>query len=475
VNILFLASEVTPFSKTGGLADVAGALPAALARRGHQVTVVSPRYPSVRGPLEEGPKLKVRFPWGALGAQLRLVASAPGLTHCFVDTPEFFDRPGLYGEGQREYADSASRFAFFTRAALEGALALGPAADIVHCNDWQTGLAPLWLRRDLQGAYGQARSVMTIHNLAYQGNFSKYEVGNLGLSWGDFTFLGFEFWDQLSFLKAGLVYADALSTVSPSYAQEICTPGGGFGLDGVLRQRAGALVGILNGIDDEAWNPATDAALSDPYGPDSLDRKVRVRAALLERLRLSDVQPGRPLFGHIGRMVYQKGADLLQAALPPFLEAGAGIAVLGSGEAGLEAGWHRLAARFPGRVSVTVGHNDDLAHQLEAGVDAFLMPSRFEPCGLNQMYSLRYGTVPVVSAVGGLRDTVVDAAAPGGDGFLFWPPDVGPLRHALGRTLEAFAQPHVWRDLQRQGMSRDFSWREPAARYEALYERLRAG
>jgi starch synthase len=467
MRVLFLASEVAPFSKTGGLGDVAGALPAALAALGHEVQVVSPLYQLVPrdGLVEEPGGLSLQFPFGGVSVRFRSRASAERLTHVFVDVPECFERDRLYG-----YPDDARRFTAFTMAALSHAQACGFVPDVVHGNDWPVGLAALALCRGYAHTpLGRARTVFTIHNLAYQGNFPKSEVEALGLPWSLFTVDGVEFYDQLSFMKAALRTFDVLTTVSPSYAQEIQTPLGGHGLDGVLRSRAKDLHGILNGVDVREWNPATDVLLPARFTGVDLSGKAVCRAALLEAYGLEPARPDQPVFGVVGRMVEQKGVDLLQAVLPRVLEQGARAVVLGSGEPAFEAKWRELAARFPTRLGVRVGFDNVLAHLIEAGSDFFLMPSRFEPCGLNQMYSLLYGAVPVVREVGGLRDTVVDISRSGGTGIVFSEPTAEGLARAVLRAIELFRQPDAYRQVQRRGMAQDFSWERSAKAYEALY------
>lgn len=472
MRILFPASEVEPFSKTGGLADVAGALPQALAARGHEVRVVTPLYRSVPrdGLVETGRRVTLEFPFGPVTVRTWETSPAKGVTTVFIDVPALFDRPGLYGESTTDYADNARRFSVLTMAALTDAQAVGFVPDVLHCHDWQTGLGPLALKRGYTKVFPDARSVLTIHNLAYQGGFAKSTVPELGIPWTDFTPGGVEYWDHLSFLKAGIVFADAVTTVSPTYADEITTFQGGMGLDGVLRAKRGGVTGIVNGIDTTEWNPATDVYLPARFSDVDLSGRAVCRAKLLEEARLPPPTAGMPLFGVIGRMVEQKGADLLHAALPVFLEHGASVVVLGSGAPALEQGWKLLEARYPMRVSVRIGYDTGLAHLIEAGSDFFLMPSRFEPCGLNQLYSQRYGCVPIVHAVGGLADTVDDVKGGHGTGLAFRGATVDAVQGALRRALELFRAP-AFTEVQRRGMRRDFSWDVSAAKYEDVYER----
>jgi starch synthase len=467
MRILFLSSEVAPFSKTGGLGDVAGALPSALAALGHEVVVVTPLYGDISraGLTEEPHRLSLTFPFGGVSARFFARASEAGLTHVFVDVPQYFQRAGLYG-----HPDDARRFAAFTMAGLSYAQARGFVPDVVHGNDWPVGLAALALKRGYgHTALGRARTVFTIHNLAYQGNFPRGEMEALGLPWSLYTVDGVEFYDQLSFMKAALKTFDVLTTVSPSYAQEVQTREGGHGLDGVLRARAADVHGILNGVDVREWNPATDVLLPARFTSLDLSGKAQCRVALLEAYGLEPPAAGQPVFGVVGRMVEQKGVDLLLEALPRLLEQGARAVVLGSGEPRFEQRWRHLAERFPYRLGVRVGFDNGLAHLIEAGSDFFLMPSRFEPCGLNQMYSLLYGSVPVVREVGGLRDTVVDVAGGEGTGIVFSELAAEGLSRALFRAVELFRRPDEYLKVQRRGMVQDFSWARSARQYVQLY------
>lgn len=465
LRILFLSSEVAPFSKTGGLGDVSGALPWALSARGHQVRVVTPLYrgvPRTTLQLLGGP-LSLEFPFGAVDVRLYRAPADGELL--FVDAPGLFDRAEYYG-----YPDDARRFAVFSMAALAFAQRDGFEADVVQANDWPTGLALLALRTGFAHTpLGRARRVFTIHNLAYQGLFPKRELEPLGIPWELFSSAGVEFWDQLSFMKAGLMSADLITTVSPTYAREIQTPTFGAGLDGLLRHRASSLHGILNGVDVKEWNPATDVFLPQQYTVTELAGRARCRAELIASCRLDAPVPGMPLFGVIGRMAAQKGADLMQAALPKLLEQGASAIVLGSGEASLQDAWLALAVKHPRRLAVRVGFDNSLAHRIEAGSDFFLMPSRFEPCGLSQMYSLIYGSIPVVHGVGGLRDTVKDLKEPDANGIVFDQPTPQALFGALVRAVELFRDPAAHAVVQRRGMTRDFSWTGAAREYERLF------
>ena len=466
MRILFLSSEVGPFSKSGGLGDVSGALPSALAMLGHEVRVVTPLYRSVKadGFVPEPAPLTLSFPFGEVEAHFRKAEIEPRYTVVFVDVPEFFNHPGYYG-----LPNDARRFGSFTMAGLSWAQREGFDADVAWFNDWPTGLGPLALTTGYAHTpLGRAKTVFTIHNLAYMGNFPSTEMAALGIPWSRFTMDGVEFYHQLGFLKAGLRLADVLTTVSPTYAAEIQTPEGGVGLDGLLKTRASKLHGILNGVDVREWNPATDVLLPARYSATDLAGRATCRDALFPAFGIDPPQPGMPVFGAVGRMVGQKGADLMQAALPRFLEQGAAAVVLGTGEPGLEQGWRALHARYPRRLGLHIGFDNALAHLVEAGTDFFLMPSRFEPCGLNQMYSLMYGAVPIVRAVGGLKDTVQDLSSPDGTGIVFGLPTEEALSKAMMRAVDLFRDPPRHQRVQARGMAQDFSWAAAARKYEEL-------
>jgi len=475
MHILMVLSEAMPFSKTGGLGDVGGALPGALARSGSRVTVVVPRYPGS----PSGRRVAAFDPgaWlGCPGVQVLDYDDQPGVTVRFVDCPAYFQREGIYGTGTGDYPDNHLRFGLLSRVAMESALRLDEPVDVIHAHDWQAGLAPAYarLRFAAHPRIRRAASVFTIHNLAYQGLFPREVLPSLDLGWEAFTDAGLEFWGRVSFLKAGIAYADVITTVSRRYAAEIQTAEQGFGFEGVLRHRASSLVGILNGIDPDVWNPAADPFLPAPYAADDLSGKALARTALVRAAGLSpEPPPGTPVIGMVSRMVDQKGLDIIAAAMPDLLALDAAFVILGTGQAKYQDMWRRLAAQYPGRVAVTVGFSEERAHLIEAGADLFLMPSRFEPCGLNQMYSLRYGTVPVVRATGGLDDTIVqvDDVTGEGTGFKFteYSPAamVATLRYALGW----FRRPDDWRRIQRAGMRLDHSWLSAAGEYGKVYER----
>jgi len=482
-RILMVSPEAVPFAKTGGLGDVAGALPLALARLGHDVTLVLPRYRGIDGgtvverlPLTVGGRrFDVTFVEHALADRARAI---------LVQCPELYDRPGYYGVGNNDYPDNALRFALLARAALEFGARGDVGPDVVHAHDWQAGLIPAYLRSSFSGrpGLGGAATVFTIHNLAYQGVFPPSTMPALDLGWELYGIEGLEFWGRVSFLKAGINFSDIVTTVSPRYAREIQTAEFGFGFEGILSRRSDRVIGILNGIDVDVWDPGRDPYLPQPYGPDTIDGKRASKRALLETMGLPVTAEtlARPIVGMVSRLVDQKGFDLLAAIGEGLLGMDATFVLLGSGESRYQDGWLSLHERAPDRVGVHFGFDERIAHLIEAGADIFLMPSRFEPCGLNQMYSLRYGTVPVVRAVGGLDDTVDhwNSRTNTGTGFKFWDHSPGALRASLKQAMDLYHSPEKWRAVQRAGMARDFSWEVSAAEYAKAYERairLRAG
>jgi starch synthase len=477
LEIVHVASECEPFAKTGGLADVVGALPPALARAGHKVSVVLPGY---RGALAlakdarpSGQPIDVPAPLGAYRLT-PLSCERDGVTVTFLRCDELFDRTGLYGTGGRDYTDNGLRFAAFSRAAATLVRLGVPRPHILHAHDWQAGIA-VALVATTHPRPQRPRTVFTIHNLAYQGNHDGRIFPLLGLPPETYSVAGVEYYGDVGFLKAGLVYADALTTVSPTYAREILTPELGRGLDGVLRGRARGVRGILNGIDAAAWDPATDAALPARFSRDDLAPRRVVKAALLAELGL-DPDVTRPLVATVARMDVQKGFDLIVEAAPDLVARGALLAVLGTGDQGLEQRVGELAQRHPGRVAARFAFDPALAKRFYGGADIFLVPSRFEPCGLNQLYAMRYGAIPVVRRTGGLADTVEDADEhpATGTGFLFDRPNGPALLEAIDRALAAFADPARREAIQRRGMSLDHSWDGPAREYTKLYEELLA-
>lgn len=477
MKIVHVASEVFPYVKTGGLADAVGALAATLAERGHEVAVFLPGYrkalehPSARGAER---RLRLRIEMGDRFASCDVLALtvAPRLTLYFVCREEFFDRQGIYGNGERDYEDNDNRFICFAKAVVETLRLLDLKADIVHAHDWPTGLIPLFLRyaERRHGVMLALRTVFTVHNIAFQGVFPMKSFARTNLPDELMGIDGLEYYGQMSFMKGGLLFADHLTTVSPQYAREIQTPEFGCGLDGVIQSRAADLVGLLNGIDTTVWNPATDPVLAARYSADDLSGKAACRADLLRRLGLDAAFPG-PVFGMVARLTEQKGVALVLANRRFFESSPVALVVLGSGDARLEAGMRDLVAAMPGRASLVTRLDEEMSHLVEAGADFFLMPSLFEPCGLNQMYSQAYGTVPLVSRVGGLVDTVVDLAddPANGTGIMFRPTAAG-LAEGLERAVALHRDASALQAVRRRGMRRDFSWRRAALGYERLYQ-----
>jgi len=474
LRILFATSEMAPWVKTGGLGDVAAALPAALRAAGLDVRVLLPFYPALRAAFPDAAPLAVLPPaTSGLPPVLLLGAEADGLPLILVDCPALFDRPGnpyLDAHG-RDWPDNGLRFGLFSRVAARLGQPDSPLAwqpDVVNAHDWQSALAPAFLHYE-----GGAASVVTIHNIAFQGCFAPDLCATLGLPDAAWRFDGVEYHGQLSFLKAGLQLATLINTVSPTYAREIGDEAFGYGLAPLLRHRAGDLRGILNGIDTALWNPATDPALAAPYAANRLAAKRDNKAALQAETGL-DQAADRPLFGVVSRLTHQKGLDLVLTLGEGITGLPAQLVILGNGEKELEAGFRALAERHPGQVAVRIGFDEGLAHRIEAGADAFLMPSRFEPCGLNQMYSLRYGTPPVVRATGGLADTVVDVgpatlADGSANGFVVAGDTAHDLWLALERAAACWRDRALWRRLQQNGMRRDLSWKHAARDYITLY------
>ena len=470
MKILFATSEATPLIKTGGLADVSGALPPALREIGVDCRVLLPGYPKVLeklGPAETVATVPT-LP-GSPDARL-LLGQLPGTdTPLYVlDLPAAFQRGGgPYSDvAGHDFADNAWRFAVLSRVAALLASDQSPLdwrPDLLHCNDWQTGLAPAYL--NFLGR--PVPSVITVHNLAYQGIFPPHALHGLGLPPESFSIHGVEYYGNLSFLKAGLYYADRITTVSPTYAEEIQRDPLGMGLQGLLTDRRGTLRGILNGIDPREWNPSADPHLPDKYSARGLAGKKRCKQQLQQEMGLAQ-DADAPLFGVIARMTHQKGLDLVLAVAEGIVHRGGQLIMLGTGDKALEQAVRDTAARHPGRVACFIGYDEGLSHRIEAGSDAFLMPSRFEPCGLNQMYSLRYGTPPVVHATGGLRDTVQD----GVNGFVFDAPTAHALWVAVVRALALYADPAAWKRMVRAGMAQDFSWTHSAKDYEAMYREV---
>ena len=475
LQVLQVASEVFPLIKTGGLADVVGALPAALAHEGMEVRTLVPGYPAVTAALR--PDAVHELP-DLFGGPARVLAgTAGGLAVFCLDAPHLYDRTGgpYAGLNGADWPDNAQRFAALSRAGAliaRGAVP-GYAPAMVHAHEWHTGLLPAYLH---YGGTGRPGTVFTVHNLASQGCFPASLLGSLGLPEAAFTVDGVEFYGGIGMLKAGLQLSDRITTVSPSYAAEIQTPADGMGLDGLLRARRGVLSGILNGIDGAVWDPAHDDHIPVTYSVNRLRRRTRNKAALQQRMEL-DPDPGALLCGVVSRITGQKGLDLLLQALPGLLARGAQVVMLGTGDTLLQSGFATVAQANPGRVAVYLGFDEGLAHAIQAGADALLMPSRFEPCGLTQLCALRYGAIPLVARVGGLSDTVVDAndaglAAGVATGIQFTPVDQAGLDRALDRLVRLWADPKVWAQVQRNGMRSEVGWTAPARAYAALYREV---
>jgi len=466
-----VASEATPFVKTGGLADVLGSLPPELKALGHDVAVVLPWYRESR--VGESDCVLEHVPvWlGTKSYLMRLhVSVVRGVPHYLVECPALFDRDGVYVAVDGEFPDNHIRFAALSRAALVVARRLF-RPDVLHCHDWQAALAPVFLRSALANdpTFLGVRTLLTIHNLGYQGVFARWQLGEAGLDGSVFHPGGVEFYGDVNLLKGGIASSDAVSTVSKGYAKEIQTPEFGFRLDGLLRERADVLFGILNGVDYSVWNPETDPFLPVNYSPRDLQGKRACKSELLRHVGLPGEAMERPLVGIVSRFASQKGFDLLEEAAADLAAEDLSLVALGAGERSYEALFMGLAARYPDRVAVRIAYDDPLAHKIEAGSDIFLMPSRYEPCGLNQIYSLRYGTVPVVRATGGLDDTIDSST-----GFKFEDYSAAALVAALQAALAAYREPEGWRRLMLNGMAKDYSWRTSAVEYAGLYRRLAA-
>ena len=473
LKVLSVASEVFPLIKTGGLADVIGALPGALVREDVDMRTLLPAYPSVKAklggaePIHEYPDL--------FGGAARIIAGrTAGLEIFALDAPHLFDRPGnpYLGPDGTDWPDNARRFAALARAGAD--IGLGAIAafepDILHAHDWQAGLAPAYLRYSGRRAPG---SLVTVHNLAFQGHFPISQFWELGLPESALTVDGVEYYGGVGYLKAGLLLADVITTVSPTYAREIQTPEFGMGLDGLLRTRSGVVHGIRNGIDERIWDPSTDPALVQTYSPIRIDMRGRNKTALQTKLRLAR-SVDRPLFAVVSRLTQQKGLDLFLRALPRILDQGGQLAVLGSGERSLQSSFGDLASSRPDQASCVFRYDETLAHLFQSAADFIVVPSRFEPCGLTQLCALRYGAAPIVSRVGGLADTVIDAndaalAAGVGTGFQFAPLSVEALGGAIDRAIAVYHDPSAMRRMQLNGMRADVTWRGPATRYADLY------
>jgi starch synthase len=478
MNILLASSELFPYSKTGGLADMVGALGKALAVDGHVVRVVTPLYKGIREKHKglESANIEIKLLLGSRTVTARVFSAqpVPNLMIYFIDQSEFFDRPALYGEGSRDYPDNAARFIFFSKCAVFLARALPDPPQVVHVHDWQVGLVPLMIRhQELSSGWPSAPgTVLTIHNLAYQGVFPYWDYNLTNLPGEYFNTAGVEFYGQMNCLKAAIVYGDMITTVSPRYAREITTEQYGCGLDGVLRSRHDRLVGILNGVDYSEWNTEKNPFLKFTYGDGDLTGKAAQKAALQQEMGLP-VAAEIPLFGTISRLADQKGIDIEIAALEEMLSSPMQFVALGSGAPEFERGFRRLAERYPDKVAVKIGYDHGLSHRIEAGGDFFIMPSRFEPCGLNQMYSLRYGTIPIVRVTGGLDDSVTDITEnlDAADGIKFVEYSARALTKAIRKALVLYENQALLDHYRHNAMRVDYSWEHTTHEYEAVFER----
>jgi len=473
VRIVFVASEGVPFSKTGGLADVVGALPKALAKLGHQLEVVLPRYRMTKPGKPEPTLQSLTLPLGEgfKFASIQNAGVAGGVQTWLVESPSLFDRAGLYQEEGEDYPDNPQRFAAFSFAALELMKRSGTPPDIIHCHDWQSALVPIYLRNLYhEDEYFRKTSVVfTIHNVGYQGLFPAAILPQISLPADLFTMDFLEYYGKVNLLKGGIVFSDFITTVSRKYAEEIQTAEFGCGLEGAFRARKARLRGILNGVDYDLWDPATDELIAARYSAENMSGKTACKKALLERMGVKEPALDRPVIGIVSRFAPQKGFDLIAKIAERLAAADVCIVALGTGDPVYEELFRRMATAFPEKFLVAVAYDNTLAHQIEAGSDMFLMPSRYEPCGLNQIYSLKYGTVPVVRATGGLDDTIEAFDGQSGTGFKFSTYTGDALFGAVEQALAAYRQPAVWRRVVHNGMLKDFSWGRSAEQYLEVY------
>lgn len=478
MHIAFVASECVPYSKTGGLADVVGALPRALAALGHQVSVYLPRYRQTKLTDPETVVRSITVPFDDKYRFCSVVTrgTTGGVRFYFVDYPDYFDRDALYGTAAGDYSDNAERFALFSRAVLEASKVLG-VPQIFHCHDWQSALVPVMLRTLYaeDPAFRDVGTVFTIHNLGYQGLFPPEILPLLMLPWDLLTISKMEFYGQVNFLKGAIVFADYITTVSKKYSQEIQTTEYGFGLEGVLRNRASTVTGILNGVDYDEWSPQTDKFIAAKYSPQNLSGKELCKKDLLNVFGVPQADSKLPVIGIVSRFAAQKGFDLIAQVMDRLAREEMIMVVLGTGDKPYEEMFQRLNKQFPNKIAIKLAFDNAIAHKIEAGADMFLMPSRYEPCGLNQIYSLKYGTVPVVRATGGLDDTIEpwDARTGKGTGFKFAEYTGEALLATVKQALVAFRDQASWHTLMRNGMARDFSWGASAREYGKVYERVR--
>ena len=481
LKVLFLSPEAVPFAKTGGLADVAGALPNALKQLGADVRMALPFYRIVRErdlqTRQLLKNLKVSLGTETLTAGVLETQTEGGVPVSLIEREDLYDRPNLYGNPMGDYYDNLERFTFFAHAALKTAEALSFKPDVIHCNDWQTGLVPALLKGPYKNNafFRETPVVFTIHNLGYQGLFSPDELALTGLAKNDFFHPeGIEYYGKISLLKAGIVYSDAITTVSPAYSKEIQTPEYGMGMEGILRYRRAVIRGILNGVDYRLWDPLRDTHIPAPYTPRKMAGKRLCKEALITEMNLDSSLEERPLLGMISRLDAQKGLDLLVKIVDEVVALDVGLVLLGAGDEHFEQALKEAVERSAGRVGLRIGFDEALAHRIMAGVDIFLVPSRYEPCGLTQMYALKYGTVPVVRATGGLDDTILqfDPRTGKGNGFTFKPYEAAAFLQAIRKTVALFTDLKAWRKLMANGMKADFSWEKSARKYLELYKSL---
>ena len=474
MKIAFCASEGVPFSKTGGLADVVGALPQALAANGHEVQVFLPRYRMTK-PVKaypQGKSITLPLSSGFKFATVQDGGESGGVRTFLVDLPEYFDRDGLYQLKGVDYPDNHLRFAAFSLASIEFLKRLGTAPDILHCHDWQSALVPIYLRSLYRGDtfFEKTGIVFTIHNIGYQGHFPPSVLPEISVDPSLYTMDGLEFWGKVNLLKGGIIYSDFVTTVSRKYAEEIQTAEFGYGLEGVLTSRADRLAGILNGVDYDVWSPQKDKMIAAAYGPEDLKGKEACKKDLLLKMGAANPALDRPVIGIVSRFAAQKGFDLIAGIAEELMTMDLYIVALGTGEPQYEELFRTLATKYPDKFLVRVGFDVALSHQIEAGSDMFLMPSRYEPCGLNQIYSLKYGTVPVVRATGGLDDTIEPFNGKTGTGFKFSDYTPEALLAAIQQAVEYYRQPKVWRQAMVNGMKKDFSWGNSAKQYLKVYQ-----
>ncbi len=480
LKVLFLSSEVTPLAKSGGLGDVAGALPLSLKHYGVDVRIAMPFYRVVK---EAGFDKKIltrdlEIPFGSTNLRADILETRlEDIPVYLLEREDMYDRPNLYGNSREDYYDNLERFCFFGHAALRLVQHLDFDPDVVHCNDWQTGLVPSLLKGPYSKvkALSNATSVFTIHNMGYQGIFPGDRMAVTGLPLGDFFHPGgMEYWGNISLLKAGIIYADVITTVSPTYAVEIQSPEHGMGMEGILKTRASSLYGILNGADYNKWDPGVDDYISSNYSAGFMSGKARCKEALIKEMRLDPCLGKRPLWGIISRLDAQKGLDLVLKILDDIIGLDTGIVVLGSGDERIQGSIRKAEKRHQGRMAVFIGFNDSLAHRIIAGTDLLMIPSRYEPCGLTQMYALRYGTIPLVRATGGLNDTIetFEEKTRNGNGFKFRPYDSGALLDEIKRAVRLFKNKRLWKRLMLNAMAADFSWERSAKSYMDLYSSI---